>query len=95
MAVAVAFPEANRVFTHPECYNLHSWDGTAPVGNEPDWPLKISCWQLSEEELTELQKNGGKLWLMQYSTHQPPVNIQVQSPFEPTEEQSQDMHDNG
>lgn len=36
----------------------------------------VSCWQLSEAEVAELARNGGKLFLAAYSGHtQPPVFI--------------------
>lgn len=86
MAKAIQFPEANTVFTAPNCYDLHSWDAPTEGEQSKHYPLKISCWQLTEEELRKPQKNGGKLWLFQYSVNQPPTNLQVDSPFEPTED---------
>ena len=81
MAVAVFFPERNKTFVAPGCYDLHVWDGKSEIDGAL-WPLKISCWQFTQEELDELQRNGGKFYVQQFSVHQPPTGVHVAKPIE-------------
>jgi hypothetical protein len=78
MAHPVGFREANTMLKKPEgstseeCTDLEVYK---------DGKYTISRWQLSDEELIALQKNGGKLYLMFWGNTHPPVLPIVKSPF--------------
>jgi len=60
MATAIPFPEANIRLTgpqgedDPDVYTLHArrLDGAV-----------VTCWQLTAEDIAEINASGGKLWL--------------------------------
>lgn len=60
MMPAVDFPEANFTFSKPtdmtdeQCMPLQVWRGL----DENNYPLIISKWTLSAEDLAEIQKTG-------------------------------------
>lgn len=82
MIPAVEFPESNFTFSKPssmtdeQCAPLHVWKGKDDGGT----PVIISCWQLSKEDLEEIQKNG-KIYLTICGTGMPPVSLQTETPF--------------
>jgi hypothetical protein len=45
-----------------------------------NWPLSISCWEPTPEDLNRLNE-GGKIWLRVYGTDHPPVSISTEHPF--------------
>lgn len=80
MAVFKDFPEANKVFTGFE-------DQRLPGGGCGDLPVlqteegcNISCWQLTEQELFEVQRTG-IVWLMVWGQGHPPVCVVGEKPF--------------
>ena len=73
-----AFPQANcRLLPPPgidNCDPLETY--RAPEG------FILSHWQMSAEELDEVNRNGGRLWLYVWSGQSaPPVAIEVADPF--------------
>ncbi len=44
------------------------------------WPLTISCWEPSEEELAEIIKTK-KVWLRIYGANHPVVSVSGNSPW--------------
>lgn len=59
MGSAVNFPGSNRTLTAPGGHEGHVSD-LHVFANEQ---VCVSCWQLSAEELSEVVRSGGKLWL--------------------------------
>lgn len=85
----VSFPEANLVFTKPEgwtdeqCSDLPVWKGQAPLDDNGTMGNSIiSCWQLSKEDLEEIQRTG-RIWLSVSGTALPPVSVFTENPFQP------------
>lgn len=83
----IDFIEKNFVYTKPEgwtdeqCSDLPVWRGNVAIdeaGNTA--PAIISCWQLSKEDLEEIQKTG-RIWLSVTANVQPPVSIFTENPF--------------
>lgn len=82
------FPEQNTVYGKPEdmtdeqCMSLPVWKGPVPVDDEGSTvPAIISCWQLSKEDLEEINRTG-VIWLSVTGTHLPPVSVFTENPFE-------------
>ncbi|MCZ7645269.1 MAG: hypothetical protein M5U26_08295 [Planctomycetota bacterium] len=77
MAHPIGFPLANCILQRPpgmtaeECGSLEVYR---------DGRQCISRWQLTDAELEELKRNGGKLYVWILIDPQPPVAL---SPFEP------------
>lgn len=71
------------VFTKPadmtdeECMDLPVFKGTYADG----LPSIISCWQLSKEDLEEIQRTG-KVWLRIVGHGMPPVSVFTENPFQ-------------
>jgi hypothetical protein len=85
----VSFPENNFVFTKPQgmtdeqCSDLPVWRGNVPVDEAGTmFPAIISCWQLSKEDIEEIQKTG-RIWLSITATGMPPVSVFAENPFVP------------
>lgn len=82
MIPAVDFPEANFTFTKPadmtdeQCMPLQVWKGKDQEG----FPLIISKWSLSAEDMAEIQKSG-TVYLIITGTGMPPVSLHVETPF--------------
>lgn len=78
MAHPIGFREANGIIQRPtnlsavECSSLELFR---------DGKYCISRWQLTDEELEELKRNGGKIYLEVMGVTQPPVLISVLTPF--------------
>jgi hypothetical protein len=83
------FPQKNFTFGPPqgvseqECGNLPCYRGKEEGTN---WPVIISAWKPSAEELAEINKTG-IVWLQIYSNGMPPVSVSGISPWK-TEEPS-------
>ncbi|MCY4431396.1 MAG: hypothetical protein OXC11_13525 [Rhodospirillales bacterium] len=82
MADFVDFPESNHVWKGG--FDTPGGDtvGDLPTHCSRDEGLvgsSISCWQLSEEELEEVQRTG-KVWLWVWGQH-PPVAVTGECPF--------------
>ncbi len=79
----VTFPEQNISLGKPEgmtdeqCGSLPAFQGHDPEG----FPVIVSCWELSPEELEQVQETG-KIYLVVISPTQPPLSLRVDSPFE-------------
>lgn len=77
-----SFEQSNFVFTKPadmtdeECGDLPVWKGTATDG----FPVIISLWKLSKEDLEEIQKTGS-IWLSITGQGMPPVSLFTENPF--------------
>lgn len=80
------FKEANFTFTKPEgmtdeqCGSLPVYKGLDSDG----FPVIISCWEVSKEDLDEIQKSG-RVYLTITGKETPPVSLLAKSPFAPTE----------
>lgn len=72
MAVAIPFAEANIRLTgpqgenDPDVYTVHArrLDGTC-----------VTCWQLTPEDIAEINASEGKLWLSVWGSPMPPTII--------------------
>lgn len=78
----IHFPESNFEFQKPanmpedQCGNLPVFKGKTDEG----YPVIISCFELSPEEIAEVQKTG-KIWLHVCSHGMPPVFAGTEYPF--------------
>jgi hypothetical protein len=83
------FKEANFTYTKPatmtdeQCSDLRVFKGMAPLDDKGTMaPIIISRWQLSKEDLEEIQKTGC-VWLSITGVGMPPVSVFVEHPFVP------------
>lgn len=83
----IDFPEKNLVYTKPQgwtdeqCGDLPAWKGEVPLDEKGNTTTAIiSCWQLSKEDLEEVQRTG-KIWLSVTMPVQPPVSLFTGNPF--------------
>jgi hypothetical protein len=76
------FPQANRRLLPPP--GVENCD---PLETFCDGEQVISCWQMSADELAEVNRNGGRVWVRVWSGHtSPPIAVQANDPFRVTEE---------
>ena len=81
--IACSFPQSNHVFDKPEnmsydeCDPLCVWVGPT----QDNYPVVISCWKLTKEELEEINKTG-RVWLTVFGRGMPPVALTVDTPFQ-------------
>lgn len=75
------FPQANRRMMPPPgmdtCDPLETFVDVA--FNEP---VTISHWQMSAEELAEVNRNGGRVWVRVIAMPTPPIAVEVFDPWE-------------
>lgn len=83
----IDFPESNLDLKKPDnmtdeqCLTLPCWRGYSPLAGYPEGvPTTVSKWQLSPEEIEEVQRTG-HVWLFQYSHVVPPSLIITEHPF--------------
>jgi hypothetical protein len=83
------FKESNFTFLKPadmtdeQCSSLPVWRGpTAPDETGAQFPVIISCWKFSPEDLEEIQKTG-HIWLSITGNGMPPVALFTEHPFAP------------
>lgn len=75
----VEFPGANLTLLKPASMTDEE---CSPLPTHRKGDLSISCWELSEGEMLKLQRTK-RIWLWVLSTpSQPPVSLDVDSPFE-------------
>lgn len=78
MAHPIPFRQANQILRRPdgmtseECASLEVFN---------DGKLIASRWQLDDDEIEELKRNGGKLYLIIWGQMHPPIAPVVKSPF--------------
>lgn len=76
------FKEVNKIMLKPlgmgdeECGDLPVYKGLDANG----FPIIISCWKLSREDLEEIKK-GGVIWLSIMGNPMPPVSVFIENPF--------------
>lgn len=83
MAVPASFDESNDVLGRPVDM---SDDDCAPLSiyrHVPDegFPLMISCWKFTKEELDEINRTG-RIWLTVYGVGHPPVHVSGIKPLQ-------------
>lgn len=82
MMPSVDFPESNFTFSKPkdmtdeQCMPLQVWRGNDSNG----FPVIISKWSLSAEDLEEIKKTGS-VYLIITGQGMPPVSLHVETPF--------------
>lgn len=72
MAEATTFPESNIRLTgpqgenDPDVYTLEArrLDGTV-----------VTCWQLTDEDVAEINASGGKIWVSVWGHSMPPMIV--------------------
>lgn len=80
--IPIEFPEMNFTYSKPqgmtdeECAPLHVFKGK----DEASTPVIISCWQLSKEDLEEINRTG-KIYLQIVGHGMPPVSLYTEHPF--------------
>lgn len=79
----VDFPEKNFTFGPPQgvserdCGNLPCYKGIEEGSN---WPVIISAWKPTPEELEEIKRTG-TVWLRIYGSGMPPVALSGHTPW--------------
>lgn len=77
-----SFPEENLVLGKPSDMKI---DDCTPLcvkrTMRGEFPIVISCWKLTKEELNEINKTG-KVWLTVLGTTMPPVILEGTRPFD-------------
>lgn len=79
----IDFDESNMTFTRPadmtddQCGSLKVWQGHE---QSTGFPLIISKWKLSAEDLKRVNETG-EVWLSIYGSGMPPVSIFTENPF--------------
>lgn len=79
----ITFDQSNFTFKKPadmtdeQCGDLSVFKGKDTGG----FPVIISCWKFSKEDLEEIQKTG-HVWLSITGSGMPPVSIFTENPFE-------------
>lgn len=82
MAEATSFDESDSVLgkppgmTHEECSAL----SILRLQTQEGFPLVVSCWKLTAEELAEINKTG-RVWLGIYGHTMPPAFVAGLKPF--------------
>lgn len=82
--IPIEFEHSNKNYTKPdsmtdeECQDLPVWEGNYQNGQH----VIISCWQLSKEDIEEIQRTG-VVWLHVVGYQQPPVCVEATNPFIP------------
>jgi hypothetical protein len=85
---AIDFPEKNLVLRKPsewdgdECYALDVYHGPVFLPGNRSVEGFISCWQMTDEDINELIKNKGKVYLQILYPAHPPVSLYTANPFE-------------
>lgn len=80
MAHAIGFTQANFIFQRPQGMTAEQCSSLEVYR---DANYSISKWQFSDEEIEELKKNGGKVFIMiMMGGAQPPVYITPIVPFD-------------
>ena len=80
--IPVTFEQSNFVFTKPndmtdeQCSSLPVYKGLSNNG----FPVIISCWQFSKEDLEEIKRTGC-IYLSITGHGMPPVNLFTENPF--------------
>lgn len=81
MAVPASFAESNAILdkpddmTYDECEAISCLRGLTESG----YPVVISAWKLSREELAEINRTG-RLWLIVMGLTQPPMIVSGNKP---------------
>ncbi len=94
----VKFPQQTVNFGKPEdwkdedCYGLPVNQGYYLNSAGDKVPCLISCWELSTEELTEIQKTG-RIYLSITGLGMPPVSLQVDNPCPEDLQPGIDLHE--
>lgn len=84
--IPVTFQESNFVFTKPasmtdeQCSSLPVFKGRDQEG----FPVIISVWRFSKEDLEEIEKTG-QIYLSIYNEGMPPVSLFTENPFKNVE----------
>lgn len=84
----IPFPQQTTVFGKPkdwkdeDCYGLPVAQSFYLNSEQKKVPCLISCWQLTKEELEEIQRTG-IVWLSITGEGMPPVSLQINTPFLP------------
>lgn len=70
----VKFEQANFDWGAPQGQEENVGSMPAYKGTEggTNWPVSISCWELSQEEMEEVKRTG-KVWLRVYGPQRHPV----------------------
>lgn len=82
----VSFPEQTTVFGKPEgwkdedCYGLPVAQTYYRNSEGQPIPCLVSCWELTPEDIVELQKTG-RIYLSITGTGLPPVSLSALYPF--------------
>lgn len=80
--IPAKFEEHNKVLTKPdgwtaeECHDIQAWVGD----NAGGYPVVVSCWKPSPEELAEIQRTG-QVWLHVHGQTMPPCYVGGYNPF--------------
>lgn len=80
------FPQSNRLMMPPpgmdNCDPLQTFVDVDPL----EGPITISHWQMSAQELAEVNRNGGRVWVRVIAVPTPPISVDVFDPWENRDE---------
>ena len=54
---------------------------TCPPSTGDNIPYAVSCWKLEPDELEEINRNGGVIYLANMGWPPPPISAMVHNPF--------------
>jgi hypothetical protein len=76
MAVPASFDEATDYLNKPESMTADQCEALAIARctNPDGYPVVVSCWKVTREELDEINRTG-RLWLMIVGNTMPPAVI--------------------
>lgn len=83
MMIPTSFDESNAVLDKPKCIGREDCTALSVlrVTDGNGFPVVISCWKLTKEELEEVNKTG-RVWLGVLGTTMPPVYLTIAKPLE-------------
>ena len=84
--VPTSFSEANWVLDPPEDLDSETCESLSVMKAETEggYPIIISCWKLTKEELEWINQTG-RVWLTVMGETMPPVELRAACPAQPQE----------
>lgn len=78
----VAFDEENTVLNKPTSMTADECEALSVCccQSESGWPVVITCWKLTKEELEEVNRTG-RVYLVVVGDTMPPVKLHGTKPF--------------
>lgn len=84
MAVPASFDESNLVLDKPANMNDEQCEALSVhyrKGTSDSFPQITSLWKLTKDELEEVNRNNGRVWVTVLGASMPPIVVSGISPF--------------